>query len=112
MADYTYLGETPVDVATHAEYSKYTASDWAMLCIYLYGAIDGAHHKQWVIDRVTRCLKGVVPVVTLATWSNGNTEYRYDFNGTSSEYEAFVLKCQDPDEDGVPQYDYDEGIAP
>jgi hypothetical protein len=107
-----YLGETPVDISTHPEYSTYTAKDWAMLCIYLYGAIDGAHHKQWVIDRVTRCLNGVVPTVRLATWDNDHSEYRYDFDGTSPEYEAFVLKCQDPDENGEPQYDYDEGIAP
>ena len=108
----TYLGETPVDIATHAEYSKYTPKDWAMLCIYLYGAIDGAHHKQWVLDRVARVLSGVVPTVTLRAWDNGYTEEQVVFDGTSPEYEAFVLKCQDLDEDGEPQYDYDEGIAP
>ena len=82
------------------------------MCIYLYGGIDGAHHKTWVIDRVTRCLCGVTPVVELAKWSNGYEEYRYNFDGTNLDYKLWVRRCEDPDETGEPEYDYDEGIAP
>ena len=54
-----YLGETVVDVNTHPEYSKYTNVDWAMLFIEKYGGIDGDHHKAWVLDQATRCLKKI-----------------------------------------------------
>lgn len=30
----------------------------AMQIIERYGGIDGAHHKQWVIDQVARALTG------------------------------------------------------
>lgn len=28
----------------------------ALIIIAQYGSIDGAHHKQWVIDQVLRCI--------------------------------------------------------
>jgi len=45
-----FLGETPIDVSTHPQLSKYTSSDWAMLFISKYGQIDGKDHKTWVLD--------------------------------------------------------------
>jgi len=107
-----YLGTTVVDISTHPEFSKYSPSDWAMHYIYVYGGIDGAHHKQWLLDQVARLLCGAVPEITLAKWENGHEEYRYGSVNKTDEYLKFVTKCQDPDEDGEPQYDYDEGWAP
>ena len=66
MKEHKYLGEFPVDVATHPEYSKYTQADWAMLFIGKYGKIDGGHHKTWVLDQVARILKGTPAVVVQA----------------------------------------------
>jgi len=60
-----FLGETPIDVSTHPQLSKYTSSDWAMLFISKYGQIDGKDHKTWVLDRVSRVLKGTPDRSTL-----------------------------------------------
>lgn len=51
-----------------------------------YGGIDGAHHKQWVIDQMVRAL-------------------------TAHKYDAWVEEyCKD--EDGNVDYDWDTGVAP
>lgn len=50
--------------------------------IHRYGGIDGAHHKQWVLDQVMRILKGL-------------------------EYEAWLEEYSEDGED-----EWDEGIAP
>lgn len=53
---------------------------------YQYGAVDGGHHKQWVIDQMCRALLG-------------------------EQYEAFVARfCHG--EDGPDTYSYDDGIPP
>ena len=54
--------------------------------IYLYGGIDGGHHKQWVLDQVVRILLG-------DKYTDWVTEYSKDDLGD------FV-------------YEWDEGIAP
>lgn len=53
-----------------------------------YGGIDGAHHKDWVIDQMVRVLCG-----------------------TKKEYKAFVKKAK-AGEDGPNTYTWEEGIAP
>lgn len=58
----------------------------ALTLIKDYGGIDGAHHKDWVLDQVTRKLTG-------------------------DKYEKFVAEAKDG-EDGPNTYDWDEGIAP
>lgn len=58
----------------------------AMSLIEQYAGIDGAHHKQWVIDQVARALKG-------------------------EGYEKWVREYCDGD-DGPETYEWDEGIAP
>ncbi|KKN13750.1 hypothetical protein LCGC14_1003000 [marine sediment metagenome] len=50
-----------------------------------FGGIDGAHHKQWVLDQVVRSL--------------------------SHDYEAWV-KAYEDGEDGRHTYEWDEGIVP
>ncbi len=51
-----------------------------------YGAVDGGHHKQWVIDQMVRALTG-------------------------REYQQFV-KHYNAGEDVPDAYSWDEGIAP
>ncbi len=58
----------------------------ALTLICNYGGIDGAHHKQWVLDQVVRALTG-------------------------DGYAAWVAEAKDG-EDGPDTYDWDEGIAP
>lgn len=57
----------------------------AMDLIESYGQIDGAHHKDWVLDQVARVLMG-------------------------DGYDAWVARMKVAD-DGV-EYDYSVGIAP
>jgi hypothetical protein len=57
----------------------------ALTVIERYAGIDGAHHKQWVLDQVVRCL---VP-----------------------DYQAWVRE-QKAGEDGPETYEWDEGIPP
>lgn len=58
----------------------------AVEIIAQYGGIDGAHHKQWVLDQVVRRLLG-------------------------TRYPDWVRK-QKTGEDGPETYVWDEGIAP
>lgn len=58
----------------------------ALDLIRKYGGIDGAHHKDWVLDQVVRILTG-------------------------SNYEAWVAETKSG-EDGPETYGYEEGIAP
>jgi hypothetical protein len=58
----------------------------ALACAQLFGNIDGAHHKMWVIDQMVRYLSGL-------------------------DYENWVVK-QKVGEDGPETYEWDTGIAP
>lgn len=60
-----------------------------------YGGIDGAHHKDWVIDQMVRALCGCE-----------GEPLKENF-----EYLDFVSEACDG-EDGPNTYDWDEGIAP
>jgi len=51
-----------------------------------YGQIDGAHHKQWVIDQAVRYLSG--------------------------PYYDELIKSYRDGEDGPETYEWDQGIAP
>ena len=60
--------------------------DAAIEIAVLYGGIDGAHHKAWVIDQMVRALAG--------------DRYR----------DIVAIACDGAD--GPETYDWDEGIAP
>jgi hypothetical protein len=113
-----YLGTVEVDIST-TEYKDYTPTDWALMFIYMYGQIDGAHHKQWVLDQVTRILNDAPVYITEARWEypdNPETEnlIEHRFNvGTSEKYEQWVKNYEgEIDEYGDSEYSYDDGIAP
>jgi hypothetical protein len=109
-----YKGETIVDMNTHPTFSKYTAIDWAMLWIERYSWIDGAHHKTWVFDQISRILKGTNVILKEASWENGHSEYRYDLDEPSDEYNAWVKEMLGnyDEENEEYEYSYDTGIAP
>jgi hypothetical protein len=62
------------------------AEQSALDIIMQYGGIDGAHHKDWVLDQVVRKLTG-------------------------DDYEKWVADAKSG-EDGADTYGYSEGIAP
>ena len=60
----------------------------ALGIIGMYGQIDGAHHKAWVIDQVVRAL-------------------------TREYYDEWVAEWEgEIDENGDKEYEWDPGIAP
>jgi len=63
-----------------------TEAAQALEIISRYGGIDGAHHKQWVLDQVVRCLTG-------------------------GAYDDWVRR-QKAGEDGPESYEWGVGIAP
>jgi hypothetical protein len=78
----------------------------------MYGQYGGGHHKAWVLDQVTRILHGTEVIVTLARWSNGYEEHRFNLADEPSEaYDHWVKEYMDG-EDGPETYGYDIGIAP
>jgi hypothetical protein len=107
-----YQGETPLDIAAHPTFSKYTPSDWAMLYIERHGQTDGGHHKSWVLDAASRILKGTPVHASVALWANGHQEYRFALGEPSAAYLEWRELMLDRDEHGEPQYAYEEGIPP
>ena len=59
--------------------------DMALRLIYDFGGIDGAHHKQWLLDQIVKAL--------------------------SPDYEAWVQEYQNG-EYGPITYKWDTGITP
>lgn len=110
-----YLGEFPVDVSKHPKYSKWTQADWAMVFVEKYGGIDGDHHKTWVLDQVSRILKGTPVVVVEARWEHGHTEDRFKVaNPPSEAYQNWVcdMRGKYDGKNECFEYDYDVGVAP
>lgn len=80
-----------------------------------WGSIDGAHHKQWVIDQMVRMLTGCPEVERVNTSAVGGPMPYIDL-GESDEYLAWVRMAGREDErelDGSPTYEpWDTGISP
>lgn len=94
-----------------AKYADYTPTQWALMWIERYGQIDGAHHKQWVLDQVARILNGTPILFGNYTFPNGSTEERFQLGEPSEKYKQWVIEMKDG-EDGPDTYGYDEGVAP
>jgi hypothetical protein len=107
-----YLGE--VDVTNDPVRNPHfgiTPQDWAIIFIGCYGGIDGSHHKDWVLDQVSRILNGTPVIVHLASWDNGQTEIRFWTGEPTIQYNDWVVELKSG-EDGPETYSYDEGITP
>lgn len=112
MKTFKYLGSTVVN-AQESPFKDFQKEDWALYYIEQYGQIDGAHHKQWVLDQITRILLGTPVIVKLAKWEDGEEEFRAETDEPSHEYLDWVNGALgDTFEDGSREYSYDEGIAP
>jgi len=75
LKDLTFLGDTVVE-ARDTVYWGYGPAEWALCFLGKYQHIEGEHHKDWLIDQVTRVLIGERVIITEARWSNGIKEYR------------------------------------
>lgn len=107
-----YLGQFPIDISK-TDYKDFGPNDWALEYIARYGSIDGAHHKDWVLDQVSRIIHGTPIVIEEARWSNGQKELRFWTGEPSKDYLEWVSDLRgELDEEGEYEYDYDEGIAP
>jgi len=105
-----YLGEEVVNIKD-TEYKDYKKEDWAIKYIQDYSYIDGAHHKQWLLDQVVRILCGTTVVIKLAKWDDVPSEYRFSLDKPTQEYLDYVTKAK-AGEDGPNTYEYDEGVTP
>jgi hypothetical protein len=74
------------------------------------GAVDGAHHKAWVIDQMVRALCGCPMVEAVGTDYKGKP-YIYSRRGENDAYLWFVARAK-AGEDGPETYAWDEGIPP
>lgn len=75
-----------------------------------YGAVDGDHHKMWVIDQMVRALKGCPMVDKTKNDVRGNP-FTFSTQGESEEYLAWVRDFESGT-DGPHTYEWDCGIAP
>lgn len=100
-----FLGETIIDIKDTI-FKSFKKKDWILFFISKYGSIDGAHHKQWVLDQVARICCGVKIVIKIAEWESGYTEYRVELGEPNKEYKNWSFS-DDEDYD-----DWDPGIAP
>ena len=110
MNDKRYLGTKVVDIS-ETSFNGYTKSNWVLYFIECYGCIDGAHHKDWVMDQCARIIKGTRPVVELSKWDDGTEEYSVSLGEPTEEYHSWVAEQKDG-EDGPDTYGYNFGIAP
>lgn len=74
------------------------------------GGVDGAHHKQWVLDQVVRILTECPEVEHEALDVNG-LKYTYTALGESPDYLRWLADYRAGD-DGPNTYEWDEGIPP
>ena len=100
-----YLGE--VDISDQFDISP---TKGALMYVKMYGGIDGSHHKDWVLDQTARILLGTKVIVTRASWSNGQTELRYNLDEPTEAYNEWVKSVR-YNKDGE-DCGYEIGIAP
>ena len=84
--------------------------DKALKYAIKYGGIDGAHHKDWVIDQMVRALTGC-PMETGEAKDYKGNPYTYEAQGESEEYNKLVADACDG-EDGPETYGWEIGIPP
>jgi len=84
-----YLGEFPVDIKAHPEFSEYTKESWILRWIEMFGGIDGSHHKDWLVDQIAQIVTGAEVSVVQGKWDNGFCQYRYYLKSTPA-YDAWI----------------------
>jgi hypothetical protein len=108
----TFLGEFDIDLE-ETPFANYNSFDWAMYYIEQYGQDDGAHYKAWVLDQISRIYHGTKPIIKLAKWSDGSTNYRVNLEEPpTAEYTNWVEERRgnyNENEDCY-EYSYDYGV--
>lgn len=104
-----YLGEFETDQGRDK-----TREQWALDYIMTYGGIDGAHHKDWVLDQVARILHGTPVICKEARWEGGHTELRFTTGEPTQAYLDWVAEARGEydEENDEYEYEYSEGWAP
>ncbi len=74
------------------------------------GGVDGAHHKQWVLDQVVRILC-LCPIVEKTSGGPTGYTYRYKALEPNDAYRNWVKEKKAGD-CGPETYSWDEGIPP
>lgn len=83
----------------------------ALELIMLNGGVDGAYHKQWVLDQLVRTLTGCLFLESAAK-DNRDQNYTYGNLGENEQYLDWCRKYR-VGEDGPETYrEWDVGIAP
>ena len=75
-----------------------------------FGMTDGAHHKNWVIDQMTRALLNCPLEFHFAKDSNDKL-YQYEDQGQSKEYLEWIKNFENG-KYGPKTYEWDIGFAP
>jgi hypothetical protein len=99
-----YLGEKIVDIST-TEFANYKPVNWALTWIENFN-VDGAHHKDWLIDQIARILCNTEVIVKLAKWGDGTEEYRFTLGEPTFAYNFYIESMK---KDGI---EHSIGIAP
>jgi hypothetical protein len=100
-----FLGEKTIDVKD-TPFKSFKRKDWVMWFVSHYGSIDGAHHKQWVLDQIAQICLGVKIIIKLAEWENGHSEYRIELDEPNKAYTNWA-RCYNKECGG-----WDQGVAP
>lgn len=114
MSASTYIGTFLMEL-DETPFEDYTPADWAMYFIERYGQFDGSHHKAWVLDQITRILKGTPVIISQARWTDHAPDWRiYVADDPSEEYKAWRQRMLGAWDDTSEEweYGYDEGVAP
>ena len=81
----------------------------ALVFARTYGSIDGAEHKQWIIDQMVRALLDC-PITDMPYVLKDRVYYR-QIQVASAAYDAWVAD-HNSGEEGPNNYAWEEGLAP
>jgi hypothetical protein len=74
-----YLGQERIDI-------RETNNELVLRYLNAYSHIDGAHHKQWLLDQIARIIMGTPVIFSMAKWDNGKEEIRFSTSYPSTNY--------------------------
>ncbi len=93
---------------------KTKAIEKAIEYAHRFGQIDGAHHKQWVIDQMVRALLEC-PMIEETSEYKGKP-YKYEYQGESFKYKKLIKDYEYKSDEGHYEeekiYEWDFGVAP
>lgn len=97
----------PIELPANTDEQRITK---ALAIAVAYGGIDGAHHKDWVIDQMVRALTGCPVQLYVEPLGDGG-EFTASEQVESEAYKELVAQAC-AGEDGPQTYSWSTGIAP